>query len=441
LSTALLIIYIILFFWILKKWRFFRNSGISTNGLWIIFSIKLCAGLFLTWVYSSYYTNRLEADIFKYFDDSEIMYNALYNKPGDFFRMLFSIDNESEYFFNTYYVEMNNWDTVYDTNVYNDSHTIIRGNALIRIFSMGNFYIHTFAFTTLSMIGLTAIYKSFIDFFQNKKGALAIVIFLIPSVLFWSSGALKESILLFGMGIIILSLKNLTTNKLSIKYGLYFIISFALLFYIKFYVLLALIPSIIGYAIIKKFNLKYPFAVYSSVVLVCCLLAFNSEKIPPHFDIVETMVRKQKDFIRLAEVTEPGSRFELTTVEPSFIGIIKVVPEAITNCFIRPLPKKGISTIYLPAIFENIALLFLILLSIVSAIKKKTTLTIESKNMLWFSLVFVILLFAIIGLTTPVSGALVRYKVPALPFLGIIILTFLNTDYLTNKFTYLKFLK
>jgi len=426
---------------VLKKWRFFRNSGLSTKGLWIIFSIKLGAGLFLTWVYSSYYTNRLEADIFKYFDDSEVMYNALASKPVDFFKMLFSIGNDTEYFFKTYYVEMNNWDPIYDTNAYNDSHTIIRANALIRIFSMGNFYIHTLAFTSLSMIGLTALFRSFKNLFQNKKGALAIVIFLIPSVLFWSSGALKESILLFGMGVLIYSLNKLTENRLSIKHYIYFVLSFALLFYIKFYVLLALAPCILGFIIVVKFKIKYPLAVYLSVVLFSSILAFNSDKIPPHFDFVETMVRKQKDFIRLAEVTEPGSRFELTKLEPTFIGIIKVVPEAVLNCFIRPLPQKGNRLIYLPSIVENITILLALFLALFSVIKKKVTLTWEAKNMFWFSLVFTLLLFTIIGLTTPVSGALVRYKVPALPFLGIVILFYLNFDYFTEKYSFLKFLK
>ena len=41
----------------------------------------------------------------------------------------------------------------------------------------------------------------------------------------------------------------------------------------------------------------------------------------------------------------------------------------------------------------------------------------------WYCLSFIVILFVLIGLTTPVLGALVRYKVPALPFLGILLLT------------------
>lgn len=440
-NTTLLIFYVLLFFWILKKWSFFSDSGITKKQLWAIFSIKLLIGFGLTWVYTAYYINRLEADIFKYFDDSEVMYNALYSAPVDFLKMLFGYGNDNEYFFNSYYVEMNNWERVYESSTYNDSRTIIRFNAVIRLFSMGNFHIHTFFFTALSMIGFTGIFRFFKDFFNNKQGALIIIVFLIPSVMFWSSGALKESILIFGMGTLIYSLKQLLVQKISTRLLVLFLLSFILLFFIKFYVLLALLPCLIGYFIAVKFQIKYPVIIYSCLVLVFTLFAFNSTKIPPHFDFVETLITKQKNFIRLAEVTESGSRFEITKLEPTFIGVARAVPEALVNCFIRPLITKGSQFIFLPSIIENTLFIALIILSFFSGLKQKVKLTIEAKNIFWFSVFFALILFTIIGLTTPVSGALVRYKVPGLPFLGIAILTFLNTDYLSDKIPFLKFLK
>ena len=403
--------------------------------------MKLVIGFGLTWIYTAYYTNRLEADIFKYFDDSEVMYNALYSNPTDFFKMLFGYGNDNEYFFNNYYLKMNNWDRFYESSTYNDSRTIIRFNAITRLFSMGNFHIHTLFFTSLSMIGFTGIFRSFKDFFSNKQGALIIVVFLIPSVIFWSSGALKESLLIFGMGILIYSLKQLTEQKTNLKLLTVLILSFILLFFIKFYVLLALLPCVIGYFISMKFQIKNPFITYSSVVVVFSVLAFNSKEIPPHFDFVETLITKQKSFIRLAEVTEPGSRFELTKLEPTFVGVAKAIPEALANCFIRPLITKGNQFIFLPSIVENTLFIALIILAFFSRLKQTVKLTIETKNIFWFSVFFVLLLFTIIGLTTPVSGALVRYKIPALPFLGIAILTFLNIDYLIDKIPFLKFLK
>ena len=45
----------------------------------------------------------------------------------------------------------------------------------------------------------------------------------------------------------------------------------------------------------------------------------------------------------------------------------------------------------------------------------------DVKNVLWNSLFFIIMLFILTGVSTPVIGALVRYKVPGLLFLIIVI--------------------
>ncbi|MFA5195559.1 MAG: hypothetical protein WC401_07155, partial [Bacteroidales bacterium] len=107
-------------------------EGIKAYWLIVVFLIKLAAGVGMYFLYTYYYTDRATADIFKYFDDSKIMYDALWNKPIDFFKMLFSIQNDTPYF-NNYYHQMNNWFRVFESNIYNDSHTIIRLNAVLRI--------------------------------------------------------------------------------------------------------------------------------------------------------------------------------------------------------------------------------------------------------------------------------------------------------------------
>ena len=65
-------------------------------------------GVVLWAIYSFYYTDRVTADIFKYFDDSKIMFDALTEKPAHFFKMLSGInDNTPE--IAVYYDEMNFW--------------------------------------------------------------------------------------------------------------------------------------------------------------------------------------------------------------------------------------------------------------------------------------------------------------------------------------------
>ena len=45
----------------------------------------------------------------------------------------------------------------------------------------------------------------------------------------------------------------------------------------------------------------------------------------------------------------------------------------------------------------------------------------DVKNILWNSLFFISMLFVLTGISTPVIGALVRYKVPGLIFIIIVI--------------------
>ncbi len=410
-----------LFIVIIKRWRFFRFSGISSQLLIVLFIIKFGAGLLLTTIYTHHYKERREADIFKYFDDSAPMFSALPEKPLDFVKMVSGIGINNAYFFDTYFIHMNNWDRAYDSNIYNDSHTIIRLNAIFRLFSFQVFHIHTLFFCFLAFVGCVALFKTFKHLFSQTINLYTIACFLLPSVLLWTSGILKESILIFTLGILFMAIEKFTRQKINLSnLTLVFICAF-LMVYIKFYVLLAFLPAIAGYFIAKKLQLN-SFLVYATVCVLAVIGGFYSNHLTGGIDLVEVLINKQKDFLRLADWQNAQSTFALTPLENSFWGVIKVVPEGLINCFIRPLPHQGDSWLHVGVIIENIFLLLLVVFSGYFLVKSKMAQrplfkTFEQKNLFLFCVLFTLLLFAIIGITTPVAGALVRYKVPALPFL------------------------
>jgi len=59
---------------------------------------------------------------------------------------------------------------------------------------------------------------------------------------------------------------------------------------------------------------------------------------------------------------------------------------------------------------------------------------------MFFCAGFVLILFILTGIATPVMGAIVRYKVPALPFLLIVFLLIIDKDKLLKKIAFLKFI-
>lgn len=416
-EIPLILLYLFLGLLAIRRISFFKNSGLPKNFTESIFLLKFCAGTFLGLIYIYVYTDRSTADVYKYFDDSKYMSDALLTAPGDFFRMLFGFENDNEYFNVNYYNHMNNWFRKYESNIYNDSHTIIRINAVMRIFSFGSFHVHTLFASFLSLIGLVALYKSVVQFCKGKEKLLALAVFLLPSVVFWSSGVLKESFLLFGLGLFFYAFLQFCERKITIKLLFFAFFSFTLLLYLKVYVLMALLPGMIAYFWLTRSNYKFPFLKYSLILVVAIFAALVFEQLFPAYHMLEIFVQKQQDFIRLAESMQSGSLIEIMPLENNAWSFLKAAPMAFITVLFRPFLWESLSPFMLMAAFENLLLLGGII-AILLRFRKPNA---AEQNFILLALSFVILLFVLIGWVTPVLGAMVRYKVPALPFLGVVL--------------------
>jgi hypothetical protein len=244
--------YTFLLLLLMRQMHFFNAiPGLPLRRVATLFLLKIAAGTLLWWIYTTIYTDRLTADIFKYFDDSAIMFSALPEKPSDYLQMLFGIRNDTPYFSEEYYMKMNNWFRQYESNVYNDAHTVIRFNALVRSVSFGEYHVHTVVAAFLSLTGMVGLYRAFVRMLAGRETALMIAVFLLPSVLFWASGAIKESLLFFGMGMLVHQVFRMLDGRFAWSGLLVLLLSILLLFYLKIYVLMSLIPSLLLYADLK----------------------------------------------------------------------------------------------------------------------------------------------------------------------------------------------
>src|SRR5690606_28341238 len=86
-------------------------------------------------------------------------------------------------------------------------------------------------------------------------------------------------------------------------------------------------------------------------------------------------------------------------------------PESFVITFFRPLFFESKNPLMIVAGLENLFFLFLVLFASAKADK----LSQNQKNLLWLLLFYGILMYVLVGLVTPVMGAIVRYKVPAMP--------------------------
>ncbi|MBQ4230098.1 MAG: hypothetical protein II671_00940 [Salinivirgaceae bacterium] len=365
-SWILYFIYLLLLIWAIQKSRFFESPGINKKWLVALFLAKIAGGFALFFIYSYYYSPRSACDIFNYFDDGLIIHNVLFQNPTDYLKIMTGIGASSPDLMQ-YYDTCNFWLKKFDYGLPNDNHIVIRANALMCLVSMGNFHIHNMFFAFLSFVGLWGIYKSFAKQLAQKRVLLLIAVFCFPSVWLWTSGALKESILTFAFGLFVYNFRNMLA-----KPGAGNVIGSAvcvfLLMQSKFYVLMAALPSLAAMVWIRR-KPKHAFVKFLTMHAGIFVAAWLS-KFVTQIDLFEVICNKQHDFIMM-------------------------VLAGVENLLILCVLAAGL--FYLKP--RNLA-----------------------QPDVWCCLSFITILFVLIGLTTPVLGALVRYKVPALPFVGIVIL-------------------
>jgi hypothetical protein len=414
--------------------EFFYLEGISRNAILGVFVLKILAGLAVWAIYTFYYTDRSTADIYKYFDDSKILFASLSTHPADYFKMLTGIGNNTPAF-DHYYSEMHYWARKIDSSIYNDSHTIIRFNALVRLFSFGYYNVHTVFICFLSLTGLTAIYKTFDQHLKDKKKELFFAVFLLPSVLFWGSGVLKEGLIFFALGLLIYYCNKLFNLKAIIICSA----SAFLLAFSKFYVWLAIFPGLLFLIWINKTSAQKIGLKFLTVIILISAVGLNIDSFTNIQNPLVTLSQKQFEFEQLASgkltdannnpIPPAGSTIEIPKLEPTFISFLKNSPRALVNTVFRPYIWESRSPIMLFAGVETLLILFVIFLSLIF-IK-------PFKEIKWqyvlFCLSFVLFQFLIIGETTPILGAVARYKTIALPFLIIAFLFIIDKNKIQKK--------
>ncbi len=415
--------YTIIFLLIIRYSPFFRFQEIGFKIIATLFVLKILAGLALSAIYAYYYNNRENSDIFKYYDDSAILFSALSDNPLDYLRMLTGYESDSPHLYK-YYEQMGFWIKPDDYDLYNDNQTVIRFNAFIRLFSFGCYNVHMVFMNFISFTGLIYILKVLQPFFKGKKYGLLFIVFLLPSVLLWTSGVLKEGLLMFGIGMFVYYIFGVL-KKFSFEKTLLIALSVLILLVTKFYVLFAMIPGALSLLFIRLFPKVNRWLVFGIVHVFIIALFFNSSLISK-YDLPGITSKKQHDFINMINNTENvGSRIDIPELSPGFFDFVKNSPVAVFNVMFRPLPGDVNSMIMIPAFLENLLIWLIIFIAIFFRLKKIPE---ENIPLILFCISFTAIPFILVGLTTPVIGAIVRYKAPALPFLLAVFLMIIDKD-------------
>lgn len=394
---------------LINRVSFFRFKELPSYTSLLLFLAKVGAGFALFYIYTYYYTDHAHSDTWKYFDDAQLIYSWSSSQPDVFWKFVWGVDLLSPEM-QPYVDQLHGWTNPYTYGLSHDSPTIVRIN-LVMMFLSGGFYpIHILFMCFLSLAGLKALHHLFEAHLPLPKWWLVLALFLAPSILFWSSGVLKEAPLIAALGFLWWSFDHMLNGKKSLLLVLVFLFSIFIMYWLKEYVLLCCAPALFFMLAVKVFSRVKKIYLFLSTQIFVIIFALFPGPFYTAGNIVYVLNKKQNDFYNVSREMKAGSLVEVAPLADNW-SLFSQFPHAFGMTFFRPFLWEANGLVALFSAIENLMYLLIFLVAIFSLRKIKQLPT------LWWACLSVIVFSAlIIGNAVPVLGAVVRYKIAALPF-------------------------
>lgn len=425
--------------------------------------------MFFLYVYTYHYGGgELTADAGRFFEEAKVLHAVFFENPKLYFQFLFNW-NVNQELIDTYLEATSHWNAS-GRLIPNDSRNVIRVNSVLLFISNGNIFIHFIFFSLVSFLaGL-----DFAQFIRKHSDFsirwIIIGLTLTPSIAFWGSSIIKEPLMIAGLFMLLRGIFDVLTLKQRVIRIILGTIGMSLF---KPYVLFVLLPFLLLYLLFRflpKISRLLIAGIYFTVLFLAGELTNSNER------VVYSISKQQEDFINLRdgglylidddthyiyiyyanrnkfsfnngyatlqeptgafymkanenfkretiELTDVGKTWKIgvsleetasgiaaTPIDESRIQLIKNIPEALINTLIRPFPWDPGSWLKYLATIENLVLLLLLVLTI---FYRKRIPEQRINDVLCVLILFGISTALIVGWTTPVLGAIVRYNVPA----------------------------
>lgn len=400
-NYLLFVVYLVAFCWLLLRIPFIKKSGINSKVILGLFLFKIIAGIAIGWLSLHFYgTGNDYWDINR---EAWNEYQLMITDPGKYLTNLFTSGYPDGYsgLFSSY------------DSYWND----LRGNIIIKlvsvfnIFSRGDYYINSLFFNFFVFSGHVLLYRLFIKLYPGNKILVMIGCFLLPSMLYFSSGIHKDGMVFLMLSLFIyIVFQCLEQNRVTVKRLLFAGISLLLLFSLRSFIFLALVPAAIAWIMAVK--TKVPaLRTFIMVYLLTGILFFTVGLVFKKIDPPEVVTQKQAEYLRLQH---SDTQVELSPLQPGFSSFAANAPQALNHTLLRPylweLPSKSLLPLNIElAAYQVILLLFLFFR------KKETRVT--NRPFILFALFFTLTVFLLIGYIVPTLGSIVRYRSLYLPLI------------------------
>lgn len=376
---------------------------------------KIGGAIALCLIYQFYYQG---GDTVNYFVTSEAISNMLWKDAGVFIQLMLgnnSAEMQSNYDINTGFPEFSGKVELY----------VSRLIVPFCILAFHSFIVTAILLAWFCYSGVWRLFLLFNRQFPFLQKQMAISILFIPSVVFWGSGLLKDTITLSAIGWYTYYFHSFFIQKKYRFSGMmYILIASFLLISIKGYIFFALIPGSIVWLSnerLKNVTNKI-FQIVLGPVFIIGGIALGVFILTQMGDILGVYaIDKVLDKALVSNIDQKqeyygGNSFDIGNFDPSIKGVLGKAHLAISATLFRPFIWEARNPVMFLSGLENTYILMLTLLLLIKLKFFNFFTYIGQTPLLLFSMLFALFFAFSVGLATSNFGSLVRLKIPCIPF-------------------------
>jgi hypothetical protein len=369
---------------------------------WPALILKCIAGITLGLVYAYYYH---VGDTFTYFLDGVKLADVARADMGSYIRFLWSGDESFP---------------VWSELSYRQPRAMFLSKitSVSCIMSGDNYWIISLHFSFITFLSAWVFTKKIVTFNYDAMPAAIIAFLFFPSVVFWSSGVIKESLALAGLFFLCFSfLKVWMGERINFVEYAVAIISFWWLWNLKYYYVAIFLPVTITALIARLLYLKLAIDKLPAKVglwmLIFTMPLLLISILHPNFYPERFMEVVVDSYYQFQAISDQNDVIHYRSLKPSAVSILQNAPWALFSGLYRPIFFEAETIFQWIIAMENFLLL---ILSVIAVRKIKKVMITRHRLILFSIMVYTLLLCLFLALSTPNFGTLSRYRVGFIPF-------------------------
>ena len=302
---------------------------------------------------------------------------------------------------------------------------VIKVAAFFDLLTFSTYSATAICFAVLSFIGMWMFFQTFYRKYPQLHRQIALAAFFIPSVFFWGSGLLKDTLMMACLGVLTYEVDHLFfRKKISVVHLLLFAISLWCIFSVKKFILQGFLPAAVLWIYLGNLKMIRSMAVRVLIFPILIILTIVSI----YYSVVKVGEGDRRyaveNIAKTAKITAydirfqtgryAGSGYTLGELDGSFGSMLRLAPQAINVSLFRPYLWEVNNPLMFLSAVESLA--FLIISSFLVFKYRLGVLTAFRNPDVSFCFIFSVVLAFAVGVSSFNFGTLARYKIPLMPF-------------------------